>query len=192
VRVAPRPCGFESAGQRSFPSRIVCRRPSVRQKSRSMLPSGPEFLQAPLPTMLCRSNCAQFSLTCTSLNEADVGNRFSPCLFLRPFEHSRLDIDGNYLTVSHRFAIGTATRPGPQPISSTFMPGSRSRFSTMTAARQVFAKGLSTSTSQLNHAGQGSDLRRDAKRHMTKTTRKSPNRLRKILMVFTPDSPSQG
>ena len=39
------------------------------------------------------------------------------------------------------------------------MPGSSSKRSTMTAARLVFVKGLSSSTSHRSHTGQGTDRR---------------------------------
>lgn len=54
-------------------------------------------------------------------------------------------------------ARGRVSRPGPQPASSTVIPGLRASVSTMKAARLVLVKGLSISASQRSHTGQGSE-----------------------------------
>src|SRR4030067_3351687 len=56
--------------------------------------------------------------------------------------------------------------PGPQPASNTFIPGSRSRLLIIVFARLDLAKGLSSSTNQLNQTGQGSDLLLEKNRHI--------------------------
>src|SRR5437016_5704238 len=50
----------------------------------------------------------------------------------------------------------------------------------MTAARLVSVKGLSSSTSRLNHVGQGSERRRDAPRQTTATRTTTPSSPRRI------------
>ena len=71
-------------------------------------------------------------------------------------------------------AAARTTRPGPQPVSKTAMPGRRSRRSMIVAARLVLVNGLSNSTSHLKHTGHGRECRCDATRH------KKANSIRRI------------
>src|SRR5215831_617385 len=73
-----------------------------------------------------------------------------------------------------------ASRPGPQPTSSTAMPGRRSKRSTMVAARFVFVNELSRSTIQLNHAGHGIERRPDANRQTTAPRTRTPSSPRRM------------
>src|SRR4029453_6999789 len=84
---------------------------------------------------------------------------------------------------------GIVSRPGPQPKSNTVMPGWTSKRCRMPAARLVLVKGLSSSTSQPSHVGQGIERRRDARPHMpvARTTRTTkPGRTYAVADIFPP------
>src|SRR5262245_42997295 len=84
---------------------------------------------------------------------------------------------------------GIVSRPGPQPKSNTIMPGWTSNRCTITAARLVLVKGLSSSTSQPSHVGQGIERRRDTRPNMpaARTTRASrPRRTYAVADIYSP------
>ena len=133
-------------------------------------------------TSTARSNRLRPSLPSPSpLSRNRILARFAASAFSRA--RSTIPAWISMATTSPRgptcLAIGMATRPGPQPASSTAMPSCRSKRSTMTAARLVLVKGLSTSTSQRSDTGQGTEWRREPTRHMTATRPMTPTKARR-------------